>query len=52
VLIPKLAGGYSEVCSAAAQALDALGWLPQTPAEKVAYLIAKNDFDETYDLGD
>lgn len=52
VLLQNLAGSDLHLCSAVAQSLQALGWQPTTPADQVAYLIAINDFDGVFALGD
>lgn len=45
VLLPHLTGNDLQLCDHIANALDALGWQPETPDEQVAYLIARNKFD-------
>lgn len=52
VLLQNLAGSDLHLCSAVAHSLQALGWQPTTPADQVAYLIANNNFDGIFALGD
>lgn len=52
VLLQNLAGSDLHLCSAVAHSLQALGWQPTTPADQVANLIAINNFDGVFALGD